>query len=157
MKKLLAILAIFSTLTIAPLQAKTVGVGVVMGAPTGLSANLFMNESQSVHTTLAWDLDDDDEDEMILASHYTWRRSDFALKELGWLYGFGGRLQTLDDNHRDNKDRDDFELGPSGTLGLFYDFGQVPVEVFLKGNMTVNLIQDTETDVDAMLGVHYNF
>ncbi len=157
MKYIFGILAFYSAIAILPVQAKTAGVGVVLGAPTGLSANLFMSESKSIHTTLAWDLDDDDEDELQIASHYTWWRNDFALKEIGWFYGFGGRFQSLDDNHRENTDRDDFELGPSATAGLNYEFSGMPLEAFVKGNLTFNIIQDTETDVDAMLGIHYNF
>ena len=53
------------------------------------------------------------------------------------------------------RDHDDFELGPSATTGLFYEYQQV--EFFLKGNLTLNLIEETDAEVDAMVGAHFNF
>ena len=157
MKYLIGILALYTSLLYNQAQAKTVGLGAVLGAPTGFSVNLFMNEKQTIHTTMAWDLDDDDEDELQLASHYSWRRHDFAENNLGWFYGAGARLVILDENHRSNRDHDDFLLGPSVTSGLFYEFDGVPVEIFVKANLTINIVEDTDSDVDAMLGGHYNF
>lgn len=154
MKYIAGIFALMGLLLANGAQAKSVGVGAVLGSPTGFSVNLFLNQAQTVHTIAAWDLDDDEED-LLLASHYTWRRNDFAEKALGWFYGAGARLQLLDDNHRDNRERDDFELGPSATTGLFYELN--PVEFFLKGNLTVNIVEETDAEADLMVGAHYNF
>ena len=154
MKKYLCTFVAFFLLVSTPAMAKSLGVGAVIGSPTGLSFNVLMNDAQSLHTILAWDLDDDEE-ELILASHYTWRRKDFSEKNLGWFYGAGGRLQILDKDDPKNRDHDDFELGPSATTGLFYEYQQV--EFFLKGNLTLNLIEETDAEVDAMVGAHFNF
>ncbi len=154
-----------STLMVPGLAfAKTWGIGAVIGAPTGLSANYFLSESRTIHTTIAYDFDGDDE--LQLASHYTWRRNDIGLEKvkIGWFYGAGAKFAYADhdsyyDHHHQehHHDGDHFSIGPSGTIGLFHEFTEVPVEVFLKGNLTVNIIQDTDVDADAMLGVHYNF
>lgn len=154
MKKYLSISAVLVFLASTPVMAKSVGVGAVIGSPTGLSFNLFMNDAQSLHTILAWDLDDDEE-ELILASHYTWRRKDFPEKNLGWFYGAGGRIQILDEDDPKNREHDEFELGPSASTGLFYEYQQV--EFFLKGNLTLNIIEETDAEVDGMVGAHFNF
>lgn len=141
--------------------AKTWGLGAVIGAPTGLSANYFLSESRTVHTTLAYDLSGDDS--LQLASHYTWRMNNlnFEKVKLGWFYGVGARLAIVNhdhhDKHNDSHDDSHIDLGPSGTIGLFHEFTEVPLEVFLKGNLTVNIIEDTDVDADVMLGLHYNF
>jgi hypothetical protein len=137
--------------------AKTWGLGAVIGAPTGLSANYFLQESRTIHTTLAYDLQGNDH--LQLASHYTWRRKDLRLPDLtlGWFYGVGGRFALTEHDHRHNHSSDKVALGPSGTIGVFHEFQQVPLEVFLKVNLTVNLIPDTDADTDLMLGLHYNF
>jgi hypothetical protein len=155
MKKLLFIFAFISLASHGQIEAATVGVGAVIGSPTGFSVNLFTQAEQSVHTIAAWDTGDDEE-EFLLASHYTWRRHDFSNKNAGWFYGVGGRLQLLDENdHAHNPDQDEFEIGPSATVGLLYTFN--PIEVFVKGNGTVNIIEDTDFEGDLMLGAHYNF
>jgi len=154
MKKIFAITALFTLFTMGNIEAATVGVGAVIGSPTGFSLNLFTQANQSIQTVAAWDLDDDDE--FILFSHYTWRKHDFSNKNAGWFYGIGGRLELQDENdHKNNSEDDDFEIGPSGTIGLLYDFK--PIEVFVKGNGTINIIEETDFVADLMLGIHYNF
>jgi len=155
MKKILIIITLLSTTTLIPAYAVTMGVGGVVGRPTGFSLNLFTTENQSIHTIGGWHLNDDDVD-FSLMSHYTWRRQDFSDKGAGWFYGLGAKLDLLDETDlAENPDGDDFNVGPSATLGLLYDFN--PIEVFLKGNGTLNVIEDTEFDGDFMLGAHYNF
>lgn len=143
--------------------AKTWGLGAVIGAPTGLSANYFLSEARTVHTTLAYDFDGDDD--LQLASHYQFRMNNLNFEnfKMGWFYGVGARLALKDHDH-DHKhhnhhhhDDEQLELGPSGTIGLFHEFQEIPLEAFLKGNLTVNLIEDTDVDTDIMLGLHYNF
>lgn len=154
MKKVFAFLTLFLLSNVG--QAATVGVGAVLGSPTGFSLNLFTQANQSVQTVAAWDLGDDDDEEFLLFSHYTWRRHDFSDKAAAWFYGVGGRIQFLDDNdHKHNPDHDDFRLGPSATVGMLYAFN--PVEVFVKANGTVNIVEETDFDGDLMIGAHYNF
>lgn len=143
-------------------MAKTFGLGAVIGAPTGLSANYFFRPNQSIHTTLAYDLSG--EDDLQFASHYTWRRNTLRIENVnfGWFYGFGAKLAVDKHDHHHHKhdhDHDDghVHLGPGGTLGLFHEFKSVPLEVFLKGNLTVNILEHTGVDGDLMLGLHYNF
>lgn len=134
----------------------TIGVGAVIGAPTGFSLNLFTSADQSIHNVAGWFLSND-EREFILTSHYTWRRWDFeSNKQAAWFYGLGGSILLLDKTDKaDNPDGDEYELGPSGTLGLLYDLK--PMELFLKTNVTVNFVQNTEVRADLMVGLHYNF
>ncbi len=141
---------IFPTLAFA----KTWGLGAVIGAPTGLSANYFLSEVRTVHTTLAYDFSGDDD--LQIASHYQWRRNNLSFEDfkMGWFYGVGARLAFRDHDHHDDED---LEFGPSGTIGLFHEFQEIPLEAFLKGNLTVNVIEDTDVDADVMLGLHYNF
>lgn len=155
---------VICSLFLAPQFAysKTWGLGAVIGAPTGLSANYFLKENRTIHTTLAYDFSGDDD--LQLASHYTWRLNNLNFEKVtfGWFYGLGARLAFKDHDHHDhNHDHDDNDgeiaLGPSGTIGLFHEFAEVPLEVFLKANVTVNIIEDTDVDGDLMLGLHYNF
>ena len=153
-------LVLFSSLMLPGFaSAKTWGLGAVIGAPTGFSANYFLSESRTVHTTLAYDFSGDDE--VQLASHYQWRMNNlnFETLKLGWFYGVGARFALIDHDHKHNHhdDHEDIELGPSATLGLFHEFASAPLELFLKGNLTVNVIEDTDVDIDGMLGLHYNF
>ena len=158
MKFLFLVLA----LTISGLAfAKSWGLGAVLGDPTGLSANYFLSEQRTLHSVLAYDIDGDDD--FYLATHYNWRRpNDITFPEfnLGWFYGAGAQLEYHDHDHHHGKHHDHdnrLNVGPSGTLGLFHEFKEVPLEVFLKSNATLYVLDSTDLDLDLMLGLHYNF
>lgn len=157
--KLILILLLALTSNLA--MAKTWGLGAVLGDPTGLSANYFLSETRTIHSILAYDIDGDDD--LFLASHYTWRRpTDINLETftLGWFYGAGAQLEYHDHSHHHrhyHRHDDRLNIGPSGTLGLFHEFKEVPLELFLKSNLTVYIVNDTDADADVMLGLHYNF
>jgi hypothetical protein len=142
-------------------MARTWALGLVVGDPTGLSANYSFTEVETLHTTLDYEFSADDRLE--IASHYTWRKKNPKLDkmQLGWFYGAGARLVIRDRDHHQSDHKHDFndghaDFGPSGTVGLYHQFKQAPLEIFLKGNLTVNIIEDTDVDGDVMLGLHYN-
>lgn len=139
--------------------AKSWGLGAVLGDPTGLSANYFFNETRTLHSVLAYDIDGDDD--LFLAGHYTFRRpNDIRLDQLklGWFYGAGAQLEyhDHDHNHRGHDHDDDLDIGPSGTLGAYHEFANIPLELFVKSNLTLYVLDDTDLDLDVMLGLHYN-
>lgn len=121
--------------------AKTWGVGAVLGAPTGLSANYFFKDEHVLHSTLAYKLDG--KSEMQISSHYVWRKH---YQSLNWFYGAGGKILF-----------NDFRAGPSASLGAYHDFKEAPVEVFIKSALTLNIISETNSDFDLMAGIHYQF
>jgi len=101
--------------------------GVVIGVPTGLSANYFLNDNRTIHTTLAYRLSGDND--LQLASHYTWRMNNINVEKinLGWFYGLGAEISFENHNHNNHHhDHGDVEFGPSGTIGIFHEFTEVP-------------------------------
>lgn len=179
MKRLITTAFLISAFTVIPAQAEskkqtettkkattrkpaavspntTVGLGAVIGAPTGFSLNLFTAPDQSIQNIAGWYLGDD-EKEFALTSHYTWRRYDFeTAKDAAWFYGIGGGIILLDKtNQADNPDGNEFEIGPSVTAGMLYDVN--PMELFLKSNLTFTVVQNTGVRADLMLGLNFNF
>ena len=84
LKSVLIQLLMFCFILIPDLAlAKTIGLGAVIGPPIGLSANYFLNPNRTIHTTLAYDLGNDDDLE--LASHYTWRRNTLEIENVNYF------------------------------------------------------------------------
>ena len=140
MKKYIYILFTFFILQ-SYANAKAWGVGAVFGAPTGISAHYFFKEDRVLHSTLAYNLNG--RSALQIASHYEWRKT---YNNLNWFYGAGGKARF-----------DDFTAGPSGSVGIFHDFKEAPVELFLKAALTLNIIRETSGDADLMFGIHYQF
>jgi hypothetical protein len=134
-------LPLLTLLLISNAQAKVWGLGAVFGAPTGLSASYFFNVDRVLHSSLAYNLNG--HSDLQISSHYEWRKN---FRNLNWFYGAGAKAQF-----------NDFRAGPSGSLGIFHDFKEAPVELFLKSALTLNVISKTNSDLDLMLGIHYQF
>ena len=141
LKRIFIVLLIFFSCNFSVVAATPQwGIGAVIGDPTGLSINYFMNEIQSLHSVLSFDFNGSDE--LNFASHFTrWKRfSDTPLNPLRWFYGLAAEIAILDQVHKGFHDTD-VELGPSATLGISYAFESAPLEVFLNSNLTLNVIQ----------------
>lgn len=148
--KIIMCLAVLLLPVFAQAEPK-LGLGAVLGSPTGLSANVFFSRTRTLHSVFSYN----DDDEIYFATHYTVRRPGelkFPDFSLGWFYGGGAQIET--EKHRHHRDT---YVGPSGTLGLFHEFKTVPIEVFLKSNLAIYVVESTDARFDAMLGVHYNF
>jgi len=134
-------------------SATEFGLGIVLGEPTGISANYRMSPRHSIDGAVAWDLSDDD---FHLHSDYLWLKPKaLRLDEvaLDVYFGVGGRMVFID---RRNEE-DNFRLGVRGPVGLSYMFDDPRVEVFGELALTMNLIESTSIDLDGGLGARYYF
>lgn len=134
-----------------------VGVGVILGNPTGFSANYKFHNTRSIDMALAYDLSGDD-DRFHIHSTYLFRYPDsldLESLQLGWYTGFGAR--ALFYNNDNNGNDDDFRLGIRGALGLSLDLEKVPIEIFAELAPVLNIIKDTDLDLDAGIGLRYYF
>ncbi len=139
--------------------AGPLGVGIVIGDPTGLSANYRISEERSVDSAVAWSFGRYPGFE--LHADYLWHRSKLFNVEhvsFDWHYGLGARLISIDDrdvNNRTNSDRTYF--GPRIPIGLSTDFNKSTFELFSELALVMNLIPATNFDFDFGVGVRVYF
>lgn len=141
-------------LTSTVVFAKNFGLGVVLGNPTGISANYMLGGNKSIDGALAFDLNGDDH--FHIHSTYLFRHPkslELDSVKMGWFWGVGAKFRTHDDRHGDN----DYRLGPRGSIGINYIFPKAPVEIFGEIALIMNVIPKTDTDVDAGIGLRYYF
>lgn len=133
------------------------GVGVIVGNPTGLSFKTWLGAASALDLAAAWSLDEDESFHL----HADYLRHAFGIIQLdpgeGRLplyYGLGGRMVILDRNNENaaGEGDDDFLLGVRIPLGAAYLFEEAPVEIFLEVVPVVELVPDTDLDMDAALG-----
>jgi len=126
-----------------------VGLGVIIGEPTGPTFKFWTGRSTAIDGALAWSFDRNNE--LHLQMNYLFHEFGAINVNKGrmpFYYGIGGRLKFHDDN------RDD-EFGVRVPAGLSYLFANSPVELFFEVVPIVNLAPDTELDFNGGIGIRY--
>lgn len=152
MKKLLTaiLLATFLTFSGNSLYAqdhdKDLGIGFMVGEPTGLSLKSWSGGGNAIDVGLAWSLGR--YDAIHLHADYLWHNYEvFADTDPGTLplyYGIGGRA-IFDENNA--------ILGARVPVGMNYLFDDAPIGLFLEVAPIFNVAPETDFDLDGAIGV----
>lgn len=144
-------------------HAGNFGLGGILFSPTGVSLNYYFDPEHSIDGAASTGLNDSDQN-LYLHSTYLWHnpglikisRASFDL-----FYGVGARIISWDEDHPKNKNKDDYKdetyIGPRGSIGAGYYFAKPRLQVFGELSLTVDVIPETEADVDVAAGVRYYF
>jgi len=127
------------------------GLGVIVGEPTGPSFKVWTGNNTAIDGALAWSLDQNND----LHMHADYLIHDFSVAKvdkgrLPLYYGIGGRILFHDGNQDD-------EVGVRIPVGLAYLFANSPLECFFEVVPIVNLVPDTELDFNGGVGIRYFF
>jgi hypothetical protein len=137
-------------------QRGSVGLGIIVGEPTGLSFKTWLSGRAALDAAAAWSLDDSE-----LTLHADYLVTDFTgfkvrQGRLGWYYGLGGRFKSVDNDHADdNDDEDEDRLGIRFPFGLTYLFQTQPLEVFGEVVPIMDLVPETELEMNLGIGIRY--
>jgi len=126
------------------------GFGVILGEPTGLSAKKWLSSEHAIDAALAWSFSHDDR--VQVHADYLYHRSRAFATEgvsgrIPFYFGFGGRAVIGGD--------DDALIGARFPFGLGKTLRSAPVELFVEIVPILDLVPDTEFDLNGALGVRY--
>jgi hypothetical protein len=130
-------------------EGQRLGVGLLLGSHSCVSANYKFEENKSIDFLGSYDFGDNQE--YYFHSTYLFRhpkRIDFDTISFGWFGGLGAKVESEDD---------DFNMGARVSLGFNYDLETQPVEIFTEAAATMNVIQNTDTNLSLALGARYYF
>lgn len=141
----------------AAAQDRGLGLGIVVGEPTGISLKSWQGRTTALDAALAWSFAGND----YVQLHGDYLSHNFSLLkveegQLPFYYGIGGRLKliNLDDKKGgDHKTR----VGVRLPLGLAYLFAKVTLDLFVEVVPVLDLVPETEFDLNAAIGVRYFF
>ena len=168
----LAALAVSTTATsvdAAPNRAsafradKQFGLGIMLGAPSGLSGKYFLDSKHAIDFGVGAIGYYRGRDGLHL--HLDYLIHPFSITnnptfDLPLYFGIGGRLFNFDDNDN-NDDRDGLALGVRAPLGVAFDFNRVPLDVFVElalvADIFVGYNDDFGIDVNGAVGIRYWF
>jgi hypothetical protein len=129
--------------------------GVVLGAPTGISGKMSLDNKHSIDAVLAYSL----ADELGLEFHADYlveKAHSFATNSgspLDVYYGIGGRVVSI----KKGKHEDDIAFGPRAPLGLTYQISDPNIEFFGELALAFDIIPATNLDLEGGIGLRYRF
>lgn len=148
MKKLILVsaIALFSLSIFA--QDEGLGLGLIFGEPTGLSAKLWTSERTALDAALAWSFSG--VGWMHIQADFLMHNYDIISVSKGKLplyYGAGAYLAFSSD----------FGLGARVPLGLAYQFEGAPVDIFAEIAPGLALLPDIGFYIGGGFGARYYF
>jgi len=155
MKKLLPVLILsiflsisFSSFAQAQNANKDLGIGFMVGEPTGLSLKSWTGGGNAFDIGLAWSLGR--YDAINIHADYLWHNYEvFSEADSGTLplyYGIGGRVVFAEN---------DAVIGARVPVGINYLFDDAPIGLFLEVAPIFNIAPSTDFDVDGGVGVRF--
>ena len=123
---------------------------MILGEPTGLSLKVWVARSTAFDAAAAWSL----RGRNSLHLHADYLRHNFGLftvqtGRLPLYYGIGGRVSFRDD--------DDHRVGFRIPVGIDYLFANAPLDVFLEVVPLLDLVPETDVDINGGAGIRYFF
>ena len=136
--------------TKAQFDERNIGVGLIVGEPTGISAKWWQNETVAYDAGVTWALSYDAE--LHLHADYLRHNYDLLGKEISkgklpLYYGVGARLRLSDDP----------VLGARVPVGVNYLFKNEPIGIFIEAVPTLNLLPDVDFELNGGIGARYYF
>jgi hypothetical protein len=132
------------------------GLGVIIGEPTGLSANYYLDKERkySVDAAVAWTLSGDNE--FNVSSDYLYHYYGMLEKplhitsgKLPLYFGVGARLKLMENA--------DDKFGMRIPVGVAYQFAEAPLEAFAEVVPIVDLAPDTKLAWNGGVGIRFHF
>ena len=157
MKKAALILVLFASLAGLSFGESNhnVGLGIMLGEPTGISFKLWNRQTTAWDAGAAWSF---------VGGKYFQIHGDFLLHNfnlfrvdtgrMAFFYGVGARIKfgsTTDSG--DTKT----VLSLRVPVGISYEFEKTPIELFLEVAPMLNLTPATEVDIAGGVGFRYYF
>lgn len=142
-------------------QEKNLGVGVILGEPSGLTINKFIAPSRSIDLGVGWSFAENES--LHLHADYLFHRFDRVTTSnlndrIPLYYGLGLRVKLKsDEDDKDAKNFEDEMIGIRIPIGLSYFLDDQPIEFFAEIIPIIELTPDFEFDISAALGGRYYF
>jgi len=152
---------VFSSLTFTGFSghaSKPFGLGVILFGPTGFSGNYFLNYKYSIDGALAWGIGDRYQSIYLHSTFLYHNRNLLKISnsKLDVYFGGGPRVVSWSD-YPGRKRKEATQLGIRGALGTGYEFKDPSIEVFGELSLTMNVVPETDADIDIGLGARYYF
>ena len=129
-------------------QDRGIGLGIILGQPTGVSAKAWTARNQAIDVAVAWAFDR--EEGVHVHADYLFHNFRLFRVEKGQFvlyYGIGGRIKA------ESRTR----FGIRIPIGISYLFGKDPLEIFFELGPIMDLAPKTLFRMSTGVGIRYYF
>ncbi len=133
-------------------QDRGLGIGVIVGDPTGISTKIWTTSTNALQFALAWQARDPFLGTRVsFSGDYLWHSFDaiHSTQRLPVFYGVGGVFASGGGA--------DPALGVRGVVGIDWLSRQSPIDVFLQVVPVLELAPSTDFELGAGVGIRYFF
>lgn len=156
MRKILIVLSIvfcFSSFSFS--QSKGVGLGIIIGEPTGISLKSFLSPNTAFDAGFAWSFIDNGSFHI----HGDFLVHDYSLLRVSSgrmpvYYGIGGRIKLKNESRGRSSDE---KFGIRIPVGFAYEFPGDKVDMFLEVVPVLDVTPETKVNFNAAVGARYYF
>ncbi|BCS95673.1 hypothetical protein DSLASN_13050 [Desulfoluna limicola] len=128
------------------------GVGVILGEPTGVSLKKWMGNTNAIDAGIAWSFSGDNSFHLhgdYLVHNFELVSVAEAPGQLPVYFGIGGRVKF--------DDKDDNTFGVRVPIGIAYMPAGAPIDFFGEIVPVLDLIPDSDFDMNAAIGARFYF
>lgn len=146
--KIVTIFFLLIFVSISNAQSNGIGLGLIVGEPTGISGKFWTGSTTAFDAGLAWSFID--EGAFHIHGDYIFHNMRLISVPEGTLpfyYGIGARIKTANDT----------KLGVRVPIGLAYLFSNAPIDIFLEVVPILDLTPKTDFSINAAIGARYFF
>ena len=158
---LLALSMVMAALSTAHAQSQDgLGVGIIIGEPTGVSFKKWIGHGRAIDAGIAWSFSENDS--LHFHADYLLHRFDLLTSpdvpgRLPLYFGLGGRIKLKEDNDGRARNDDDVLVGVRVPFGISYLFADAPVDLFAEIVPVLDIVPDTDFDLSAAIGARFYF
>jgi len=138
------IIAMLLSGTVA-VQSAGLGLGVIIGEPTGLSCKLWTGSSTAIDGVAAWSFGK--KGTLHLHSDYLFHNFNLIKDNIPIYYGIGGKIKFAEKS----------EAGIRIPFGIDFMLTEAPIDIFFELVPLVGLVPATDFEVNGGIGIRYFF
>jgi hypothetical protein len=136
------------------------GVGIIVGEPTGVSVKTWINDRNALDAAVAWSFSENDSFQFhadYLFHNFSLIKMDDVSGTFPVYFGLGGRIKLKEDNKGKGRNDDDALVGIRVPFGISYLFADAPVELFVELVPILDIAPDSDFDLNGAIGARFYF
>jgi hypothetical protein len=153
MKKIFLVVLFLSFFLKLNAQESGLGIGIMVGEPSGLSAKKWLNSNNAIDAGLGWSFSENGSAH--LHADYLYHNYDLIKvsdAKIPLYFGIGGRFKFKNDEKSVGN-----SIGIRVPVGLSYMVSSAPFDIFAEIVPILDLSPDTRFSFNSALGVRYYF